>query len=282
MKTLALIICLLAPVMAHAATEGEQTCIDEAVSAMNKATPAHKQAAYNHAADACAKRLGVCYMRLTMVCPTVKPKKKVVVAPVPVVPDCKPDYRVVTRTEYKYITVPGAPYPVAVPVAVPFERKCNESQDAIVGLHLGVGVGARDPYVSGQIGLRFKYRPAYVGFEVFSALQYGVGIQSLAYVYQGPRVSVHVLDPGVLIPFSNKNLLSDRDIPRKVDLLLGAGVEVKILCHLAFTADIRTDIPDPAKLKDCVGSTGERIQAAKAVGNAFADTQVVLGLLVRN
>jgi hypothetical protein len=216
-------------------------------------------------------------MRLTVVCPTVKPKhKKVVPVPAPVVPDCKPTYVI------RDVKVPvPAPYPVLVWA----HDKCHESQENDVGLHLGVGLMARSPYGFGQIGLRYKYRPAYVGFEVFSDLQYGVGLQTLAYVYQGPIVSVHVVDPGVLVPFTSKYLLGVGDVHRHVDLLLGAGVEVKVACHFAVTADWRVGLPDPLYVKDhdaCTGSCGQRLEPAHVFGNAFASSQVILGLLIRN
>lgn len=222
-----------------------------------------------------------CYQKLVTVCPIKKPKPKVVPVPIPppvvVIPKCpEPQPLYVLKTVFRPVP---APYPVFVNPA------CNESQDGIVGLHVAMGVGVRDPYVSGQIGVRFKFKPAYVGFEVFSALQYGVGLQTLAYVYQGPRVSVHVVDLGVLVPFSDNHLLGVPDIKRKADLLLGAGVEVKLVCHLNLTADWRVGIPDPSYLnahKDCGGTCDKHINVRNAIGDAFASSQLFLGLMLRN
>lgn len=220
-----------------------------------------------------------CYQKLVTVCPIKKLKPKVVVTPAPII-----EYR--DRIVEKRVEVP-VPGPTIIVthtkyVKVPVLKcpGCGPEPEAVLGGWAAIGLGVRDPYMSGNIGLLLQIPKAYVGLRVYSALQYGVGVQFLPYVYRGSRVQVHVLDPGFMITGAPFKYLSDPDVPRTVDLLIGAGVQVKLTCHLALTADLRTNIPDPTKLKDCVGSHGERIQAANAVGNAFAATQLLVGLLL--
>lgn len=213
-----------------------------------------------------------CYQKVITVCKTkgkVKKKVKVIPGPLIVYKD-----RVVEKVVVKHVPVPVLSCPGCPPEGV-----------AVVGGHFALGLGVQDPYVSGMIGLRVRFPKAWVGFEVFSALQYGVGFQTLFYPYQGRVVKLHIIDPGVLITGSPFHLLGDKDIQRRVDLLLGAGVEVKLTCHLALTVDWRVGIPNPVTLynnKDCNGCNSQRIDIDRAVGNAFASSQVFVGLLFHN
>lgn len=282
MKSLLIALLCLLPFATRAAAD----CTDEALAATAAAAPGQGQAAFNKASKACGERTGQCYTRITTACPIAKKPAppKPAPAPAPVV-----EYRdrvvvkfidvlvpgptlIVTRT--KYVRVPRVPV-----LKCP---GCGPEGDVVFGGWAALGLGVRDPYTSGNIGLLLQVPKAYVGLRVYSALQYGVGVQFLPYVYRGNRVQVHVLDPGYLITGGPFKYLSDPDVPRHIDLLVGAGVQVKLTCHLALTADLRTAIPDPTKLKDCVGSSGQRVDAAAAVGNAFAATQLLVGLLLHN
>jgi hypothetical protein len=216
-----------------------------------------------------------CYTKTVVVCPTHKPvHKKVVVKPGPLI-----IYQ--ERIVYK-----ATPYYINKPVFVPtlYCPGCGPTPHWVVGGWAAIGLGVRDPYVTGNVGLLVHQTQAHLGLRVYSVLQYGVAAQLLPYVYQGDRVNLHIIDPGVLITGSPFAQLGDADIGRRVDILIGAGVEVKLTCHLALTADLRTAIPDPAVLarscNDCGAKT--RVDAGAAVGNAFASTQLLLGLLLHN
>lgn len=222
-----------------------------------------------------------CYYKTVKVCP-LKHKAKPKPAPVVVLPvespACPPVLAPIVvekvKTVEKKVFVPVKACPI-----------CPPEGPVVVGGHAALGLGVRDPYVSGMLGLRLRFPQAWLGLEVFSALQYGVGFQGLVYVYQGPVVKVHVIDPGVLVTGSPFSYLGEKDVHRRVDLLLGAGVEVKLMCHLALTADWRVGIPDPRYLAEhqtCDGSCPRHVNPGNTVGNAFATNQLFLGLLVHN
>ena len=208
-----------------------------------------------------------CYTKTITVCPVKKHKKPPIAIPLPLI-----EYR-----EKKVFV------PVAV-VAPCVDALCPD-KPFIVGGHLAIGLGVRDPYVSGMAGIRLHIPKAHLGLEVFSAFQYGVGAQLLIYPYQGRRVNLHIIDPGFLITGSPFDQFGEKDIARRVDLLLGLGVEVKIICHLSLTADWRVGIPDPGKIArddSCGPNCSRRIDAGATIGNAFASSQIFLGVLVHN
>lgn len=223
-----------------------------------------------------------CYEKVIKVCPNKKlkpkPKAPVVVPEPPVCPACPKPKTIVVETVETITKL--VPVPVPMPPVPCKHGLCPKEPPVVVGGRLALGLSALDPYTTGLVGLRLEFPKAYLGIDVFSQLQQGVGSQLLVYAYRGPVFKFHLIDLGFLITGSPFQLPNDKDIPRRVDLLLGMGIQVKLTCHLAFTADLRFDIPDPVKLANCPCDHGRRINAENAVGNAMAASQLYLGLLV--
>lgn len=185
--------------------------------------------------------------------------------------------------------------PVAPPaiVVLPCPVVCPPEGTSVVSLHLGVGVGARQPYVSGLIGLRIEFPTVYLGVEPFISIPFGAGIDGMVYAYRGKVVQVYPLSVGFMVNFNHSadgvfgagnRFLSDQDINRNIDLRLGAGVQIKINCFLKLAIDWRVSIPDPVKLGNgtcynCGTSGAERINGVAAVKNALAESQLMVGLL---
>jgi hypothetical protein len=227
-----------------------------------------------------------CYTKTVEVCPAKRPPHKKLPPKVVVVPGPLVIYR--DREVVKLVPGPIVRVPVVVRVPAPYPvyrcPGCGPEPKLVVGGWAAIGLGVQDPYVSGNIGLQLRVPKAHLGLRAYSALQYGFGLQLLIYPYQGERVKLHIIDPGVMIPVAGY-YLSDKDINRSVDLVLGAGVEIKLTCLLALTLDLRTSIPDPGALAShstCGAGCRNRIDGAAAVGNAFAATQLLVGLLVHN
>jgi hypothetical protein len=225
------------------------------------------------AAPAVASEPVDCYSKTVLICPSHRPKvhkkPKIVIKPGPLI---------IYRDVEKRVEVP-----VKVPVYVPLYQAlscpgCGPDRKVVVGAWAALGVGVRDPYLTGNVGLYLRLPRIYLGARVYSVLQYGVAVQILPYVYQGARVRVHIVDPGVLITGRPFALLGERDLQRRVDFLFGAGAEVKLTCHLDLTLDLRTALPTELS-RSCNGCGGTRIDAGHVVGNAFASTQLLAGLL---
>lgn len=204
------------------------------------------------------------------VCDVKKHKKPVASDPV-----------IITWETWEIPAVCPPPTTVFVPVAAAAGLLCPDKR-FYVGAHLSLGLGLQDPYASGRVGIRFEIPAIYLGLDVGSLFQYGIYGNLLVYVYRGHRVRVHVLDPGFLVTGSPFKYISDSDIKRRVDLTLGVGVEVRLICHLDLIADWRVSVPDPGKLHDCNGQcdNGRSLSASRAVGNAFSESQLYIGLMV--
>jgi hypothetical protein len=199
--------------------------------------------------------------------------------------------------------LPAAPIVAAAPVpVVPCAAKPHgcppESNVFIPELHLGIGVGGRYPYASGIAGVRMEFPKAYLGIEPFLSIPYGLGADLLVYAYRGKVVQFYPLSVGFMInmnydnsggSFSSHNkFLSDQDINRVIDLRLGAGVQIKLACHVALALDWRASLPDPVKLAsengichNCGSNGAVSLDAGNAIRNAFAQSQVIVGILVR-
>lgn len=208
-----------------------------------------------------------------------------VVAP-PVVPVAPPVVVVVPPTPVVVV----AP-PVVVPLCVvgcPPEGVVNTS------LHLAVGVGAQNPWVSGLAGVRVEFPKVYLGLEPFVSVPYGVGLDGMVYAYRGKVVQFYPLSVGFMLNFNyNKDpvfgktkFLSDQDVNRVVDLRLGAGLQIKLACKIKLAIDWRVSIPDPVKLannngicRECATNGARALDAGTATKNAFAQSQVLVGIL---
>jgi len=204
------------------------------------------------------------------------------------------------------VVPPPAPVPPPKPVFVP-KKICGlkptcpdwESRKFIPEAHLAVGVGAQAPWASGLLGLRMEFPVGLgaFGIEPFVSIPYGVGADFMIYAFHNNVVQFYPLSVGAMINWNygqktgafgtNARFLSDQDINRLWDLRLGAGVSVKLACHVFLAFDWRVSIPDPVKLaKDdhvCVncGNGSHYLDANTAVGNAFAQSQLLVGILVR-
>jgi hypothetical protein len=233
---------------------------------------------------------GTCYQKTVTVCVPKKPRVKVRKGPLVVVP--QQTVIVVPPLVVPPIQVTITPIRtvvrnVPVPCNKPHVKDCRKEPKVVVGGYLALGVGVRDQYVQGNVGLQLEFPKARLGLRAFTALNYGVGFQALIYPYRSDRLKIHIVDPGVLVtgdPFSYTN---NTDVPRRVDLLLGAGVQVKLICNLDLTVDWRVNIADPGMLARDGGVTitsgpraGKFLEAGNVVGNSFSSSQVLLGLLL--
>jgi hypothetical protein len=232
---------------------------------------------------------GECYQKTITVCVPKKSKAKakpaaVVEAPAPT-PTPAPEPVVVTVVK----TVPGPTVTKVVekPCNRPHVQECEaKDKDPRFGIYGAAGVGVRDQYYSVNLGIQVRVPQAHLGFRIFSAINRGIGAQGLIYVYQGKKVLVHVLDPGIQATGTVFSYNNNTDVPRSLDMILGAGVQVKLKCDLALLIDWRVNIADPVYLAQNNGvlvSTGPNsaryLDAPHAVGNSFSSSQLMLGLL---
>jgi hypothetical protein len=234
---------------------------------------------------------GECYQKTITVC--VPKKKKVIKAPEVVVTPTPetvivapaPEPVVVERTVIK--TVPGPTKVVEKPCTRPHVTECEaKDSDPRFGIYGAAGVGVRDQYYSVNLGIQVRVPKAHLGFRIFSAIDRGIGAQGLIYVYQGKRVLVHVVDPGIQATGTVFSYNNNTDVPRSLDMILGAGVQVKLKCDLALLIDWRVNLADPVYLAQNNGvlvSTGPNsaryLDAPHVVGNSFSSSQLMLGLL---
>ena len=218
-----------------------------------------------------------------------KPKKRIICGlPVPK----KPPVVVAPPLVFPPVVI-AKPAPPAIVVVPPCPVVCPPEGTSVVSVHLGVGVGARQPYASGLIGLRIEFPTVYLGVEPFISVPFGAGVDGMVYVYRGPVVQVYPLSVGFMVNFNHSadgvfgagnRFLSDQDINRNIDLRLGAGVQIRLRCKLSLAVDWRVSLPDPVKLGsgtcyNCGTSGAERINGVAAVKNALAESQLIVGLL---
>ena len=186
------------------------------------------------------------------------------------------------------------------PKVVCLKAKCPdyENQVVIPSAHLAVGVGVQEPWASGLLGLRLEFPKAYLGLEPFVSIPYGAGVDGMVYAYRGKVVQFYPLSVGFMLNWNynqstgafgtHDRFLSVQDVNRLIDLRVGAGVQVKLACHVLLALDWRANIPDPVKLArengvchNCGGAGSRALDAGAVVGNAFAQSQLYLGILIR-
>lgn len=239
-----------------------------------------------------------------------KHKKVVVVVPPPAPPVAPPVVVEPPVVPPAVVVVPPPPAPVPPPKAVFVPKKlCGlkpscpdwESKGFIPEAHLAIGVGAQAPWASGLLGLRMEFPVGYggLGIEPFISIPYGVGADVMIYAFRNKVVQVYPISVGAMINWNynqdhgafgtNAKFLSDQDVNRLWDLRLGAGVSVKLACHVFLALDWRVSIPDPVKLnaedhicQNCgKGGASRYLDANTAVANAFAQSQLYVGVLIR-
>lgn len=218
-------------------------------------------------------------------------KIAVVVPPMPpvvvVVPPLSPEVPPVIVPPEDFIPPPLSPIIKPCKVCAPYG-------DVVYNLHLAIGVGVKQPYASGLVGFRVEFPKVYLGVEPFISIPFGIGVDGLVYAYRGKVVQFYPLSVGFMLNFNYNNpngvlgknrFLSDQDINRVVDLRLGLGAQFRLACKWRLSLDLRTSIPDPAKLirengicHNCVdGSVA--LNSRHAVANAFGATQLLVGVL---
>jgi hypothetical protein len=188
----------------------------------------------------------------------------------------------------KPVVVKPAPKPTPpAPAPAPAPKK---DPSFVIGPRLALGLGVREPNVSGLVGLRAHYRPAHLGLEAYYLFDYGVGAQLLVYPYQGEKLDVHV-NAGALFPGS---YLSVNDVPRTWDLTVGAGLEYQVVRHVSLTLDWRWATPSPVFMaehddplfdpagRQVYGNAGRYLDVGAVMGNSFTQSQVLLGVMIRN
>lgn len=234
---------------------------------------------------------GTCYTKTITVCVPKKHKVKVKQGPLVVVPPTQIVVPPLVVPPVQVTITPIVTRVVRVPVPCNREhvKECRKDKDkkVVVGGYVALGVGVRDQYVQGNVGLQLEFPKAYLGLRAFSALDKGVGFQALLYPYRSERLKVHIIDPGVLVTGSPFNLTNNTDVPRRVDLIFGAGIQYKLLCNLDLTADWRVNVADPGMLARDNGvvrtsgpHAGQFLDAAHVTGNSFSSSQVLVGLLL--
>ena len=231
---------------------------------------------------------GECYQKTITVCVPKKPKKKkaaVVAAPptgdVVVPPLVVPPVQVtITPVVTRVVKVPE-------PCNRPHVEDCINEQKPQLGIYGELGVGVRDQYYQANLGLRLTIPKARLAIQAFSVINRGVGFQALIYPYRGKRVQVHILDPGAQITgFGVFDSINNTDVPRKVDLIFGAGVDINLKCNLKLLVDWRVNLADPVYLAQEDGKlyqTGPNsykyLDAAHVTGNSFSSSMLMVGLL---
>ncbi len=240
-----------------------------------------------------AHKPGECYQKTITVCVPKKPRVKVKKHPLVVVP---PTQIVVPPLVVPPIQVTITPTrtvvrEVPVPCNRPHAKDCKLDKDkkVVVGGYAALGVGVRDQYVQGNVGLQLEFPKARLGLRAFTALDKGLGLQALIYPYRSEKVKVHIIDPGIIFEPGSFNLTNNTDVPRSVDLIFGAGVQVKLACHLQLLLDWRVNVADPVRLAREDGklyqtgpNTYRYLDAAHVIGNSFSSSQLMLGLLFHN
>lgn len=174
------------------------------------------------------------------------------------------------------------------------QKDCPQVEDResswLIGAHLGVGIGPRDPHFSGLLGVRARYKPFHLGAELYSAFNQGTALQLMGYTVQG-KLSHHI-DLGVV--FNGKELLSTKDVPRSWDMLIGTGIEYRIHKNVSLTADWRMVMPNPVYIAQhsspvynpdgtqVMGEAGKYLDVKQVLGNSFTQSQFLLGVLLHN
>lgn len=137
---------------------------------------------------------------------------------------------------------------------------------ACIGLGTDMATGSVPAF------FRFSHERVFIGLETSIVFPYGFGANFLMYVYNGPRVGVHILDPGIFYSWGEKEI-SAPEMPRAFDITAGAGVEVHINDWLAVTVDWRVFLPNPFRVMPDYADYGLR-----AFGEALKGGQLWLGI----
>lgn len=128
----------------------------------------------------------------------------------------------------------------------------------------------------GLLGLRLRIPAIHLGAEAYTEFYWGSGVGVLLYPVQTRAINWQV-NLGAYWFQRRPYVLAD--VPRRLDLTAGTGLEISILPHLALTADLRTRIPNPVALSML---EGQGLSVGNAVSNGLLQTQLMLGLMIHN
>jgi hypothetical protein len=128
--------------------------------------------------------------------------------------------------------------------------------DAAFAVAAGVGTDGRSG--SFPVLLRLSHERVMVGVEASFVTPFGVGLNALFYVYNGPRFAIHIIDPGIFYSLGEGFEISSPTMPRAFDISAGAGAEVRINDWLAVTLDWRVYLPDPFRVIPAYADYGFR------------------------
>jgi len=113
---------------------------------------------------------------------------------------------------------------------------------ALIGASYPGGVSTKPftGFVAGRIGF-----PDYslLRLEVSGVIPSGVGVNLLLDVLQIQRIRLHLLDPGLFWNIGSP--VSAARIPRKMDITIGAGCDVKVWGNWSAGLNWRWFIPNP-------------------------------------
>ena len=135
----------------------------------------------------------------------------------------------------------------------------------------GVSIGTDGRTGGVPAFFRLSHERVFLALEASLVAPYGIGVNLLMYVYNGPRISVHIIDPGVFYSWGGMEI-SAPSMPRAFDISAGAGMEVHVTDQVAITLDWRVFLPNPARVIPDYADFGLR-----AFGEALKGGQVCLG-----
>jgi hypothetical protein len=159
------------------------------------------------------------------------------------------------------------------------QRQLDEDFDLRPYFQIGVlgGIGfascVNDPI--GLLGVRAKLPRYHIGAQLSTEFYWGHAFQVLVYPISMEFISWH-LNGGV--GWFYHKALSVQNVPRSWDVLLGTGLEVRVLPFASLTGDVRFNIPNPGELSSLASSS--HLNVANTVGNSFASPQFMLGLMI--
>lgn len=171
-------------------------------------------------------------------------------------------------------TVVMVVFVVAISFASPSEAEWGHHGDGGMDISFmtGVTIGTNGQSGGIPVAFRFAYERVMLGAELNLIAPYGIGANVLFYVYNGPRFSAHIFDPGIFYSWGSMEI-SVPTMPRAFDISAGAGVEVHIADWLTVTLDWRVFLPNPFRVMPDYADYGLR-----AFGEALKGGQLWFGV----
>lgn len=117
---------------------------------------------------------------------------------------------------------------VATLFSLPSEAEWGHHGGLDISFATGVSVGTDGRTGVIPVLFRLSHERVMLGLELNTMIPYGIGANLLMYVYNGHRVSVHILDPGIFYSWADGLEISAPTMPRAFDITAGAGAEVHV------------------------------------------------------